>query len=78
MTNPVDQTQRRLEPAVCDILELVPDAILVVDQEGRILHVNELAERLFSYPQAHSWANCWKCWFLSGIGPCTSRCDAGT
>jgi diguanylate cyclase (GGDEF)-like protein/PAS domain S-box-containing protein len=33
------------------LLELAPDAMLVVDRSGRILQANNLAERLFGYPQ---------------------------
>ena len=32
------------------LLQMAPDAMLVVDQSGQILHVNALAEDLFGYP----------------------------
>ena len=50
MANPDDETRTQLDAALCDVLELVPDAIVIVDQDGRIVHVNQSAERLFMYP----------------------------
>lgn len=45
-----DDTPRGiLDPTLSDVLELVPDAVLIVAQDGRILHVNRFAERLFGY-----------------------------
>ena len=38
-----------LDKSLCDILELIPDAVLITDQYGRIVHLNRLAERLFGY-----------------------------
>jgi PAS domain S-box-containing protein len=32
-------------------LESIPDAVITVDQDGSIVHANELAERLFGYEQ---------------------------
>ena len=46
------EARTTLDPTLCDILELVPDAVLIVDQDGRIVHVNRLAERLFGYRPA--------------------------
>ncbi len=38
-----------LDTTLCDVLELVPDAVLITDQHGQIVHLNRLAERLFGY-----------------------------
>ncbi len=34
-----------------DVIELAPDAMFVLDQSGKILLVNAMAERLFGYPR---------------------------
>src|SRR5579875_771912 len=34
------------------LLNALPDAVIVVDSEGRIVAANELAEQMFAYPQA--------------------------
>lgn len=43
------------------LLHLAPNAMLVVDQSGRIVQANILAERLFGHPQRPSPANHWLC-----------------
>ncbi len=44
-----DAARTTLDKSLCDVLELVPDAVLITDQQGRIVHLNRLAERLFGY-----------------------------
>ena len=34
------------------LLDSVPDAMVIADDGGTILHVNGMAERLFGYPRA--------------------------
>ncbi len=34
-----------------DVIELAPDAMFVLDQSGKILLINAMAERLFGYPR---------------------------
>lgn len=36
-------------PPLADILDLLPDAVCVVDADGRYLHVNSAYERIFGY-----------------------------
>jgi diguanylate cyclase (GGDEF)-like protein/PAS domain S-box-containing protein len=43
-------TETEVAPVESQWLHLVPDAMLVVDQSGRISQVNALAEQLFGYP----------------------------
>jgi formate hydrogenlyase transcriptional activator len=38
------------ESSINDTLEWIPDAVLILDGEGRILFVNSAVERLFGYP----------------------------
>ena len=40
------------EPLFQALLESAPDAIVIVDQDGRIVLVNSQAERMFGYPRA--------------------------
>src|SRR5215471_18012907 len=46
---PEDLTQSRVEQRFHKLLEAAPDAILEVDQDGRILLVNQAAENIFGY-----------------------------
>jgi diguanylate cyclase (GGDEF)-like protein/PAS domain S-box-containing protein len=39
-------------PPLTEVLELVPDAVCVVDAEGRLLYVNASFERIFGYAPA--------------------------
>ena len=41
--------RRRAEGLFRDLLESAPDAMVISDQQGRILHVNSETERLFGY-----------------------------
>ena len=34
------------------LLESVPDAMVIADQDGRIVFVNQVTERLFGYDRA--------------------------
>ncbi|HET7824763.1 MAG TPA: PAS domain-containing protein, partial [Anaeromyxobacter sp.] len=34
------------------LLESVPDAMVIVDHRGQVLHLNAIAERLFGWPRA--------------------------
>ncbi len=49
MQTPEDETPLALDKTLRDVLELLPDAVLIVDPHGRIVHVNQRAERLFGY-----------------------------
>lgn len=49
-------------------LRLAPDATLVVDQSGRIVRANGLAERLLGYPREHSPFSRWRCSFPPACG----------
>ena len=67
-----------LDTTLCDVLELVPDAVLITDQHGQIVHLNRLAERLFGYRGRHCWAGHWKSWFRHGIAAGMSICGNNT
>ena len=49
METPDGEARTILDTTLCDVLELVPDAVLITDQHGRIVHLNRLAEQLFGY-----------------------------
>lgn len=40
------------EKTLRDLLETLPDAVVVIDQHGRILLINEQTERFFGYKRA--------------------------
>lgn len=44
-------TMARLSAEYQELFNRLPDAIVVVDSEGRIISANELTERMFGYPQ---------------------------
>jgi two-component system, sensor histidine kinase and response regulator len=46
MANADGEVRLILDAALCEVLELVPDAIIITDQQGRIVHLNAIAERL--------------------------------
>lgn len=45
----LEQIRTSVENTVGDILGSVPDAMVIVDEDGRVVFTNELAERLFGY-----------------------------
>jgi len=45
-------TRQQLESTFAKLLELAPDAMLVVDERGQIVLLNAQAESLFGYPRA--------------------------
>lgn len=45
-------TALRLPPADFSLLESVPDAMVIADRDGRVVHLNGLAEALFGWPRA--------------------------
>ena len=49
METPDGKVSTILDTTLCDVLELVPDAVLITDQHGRIVHLNRMAEQLFGY-----------------------------
>ncbi len=49
MDSPDGEAPTILDKALCEVLELVPDAILITDEHGRIVWLNRLAERLSGY-----------------------------
>ena len=52
METPDDAARANLDKTLCEVLELIPDAVLITDQHGRVVHLNRRAERLFGYRQA--------------------------
>lgn len=48
-TAPVESLAEFADRAFEDFLEAVPDAVVIADQSGRIIFVNDQAERLFGY-----------------------------
>ena len=46
------ETRRESLPAPAELLEGLPDAVVVTGPDGRIRQVNSLAEELFGYPRA--------------------------
>jgi PAS domain S-box-containing protein len=50
MEDSVMQTSAEMDQVASLLLQMAPDAMLVVDQSGRIVQANDLAARLFGYP----------------------------
>ena len=46
------ETDADLDDALRGVLELVPDSVVITNRDGRIVHVNTLAEQLFGYRRA--------------------------
>ncbi len=51
-SNDFIQPERYAEQAFSRFLEVAPDAVVVTDNEGRIIRINAQAEKMFQYPRA--------------------------
>ena len=47
----LNESSERIEERIRDLLEFMPDGIVMVNSTGRIVHMNSQAERLFAYDQ---------------------------